>query len=453
MSGPKVVRIVTREEVIATCQRRLREVERALAAWQARAAMLGGLDDSDAAAMRQRLQRLRALLDQDRFPELQDAAKYELGFLDADLAEREQRAVTRAVEARAAARRRQDGRRALLAALNDQADHAAADIARRLRAAGDDALDAVLAEGYAWLSNAAATEHSATSEAARALARTLKDGNEAQSDRAGWLAEQAQALRDPRLQHIDRHIAELDVLAGASVAAPFRDRLALAEAEADRGRRQLLLDSLLLALADACRLDARLREQLAALRRLLAEAVGLVDAEAAAQLGSEVEQAATNRDLERVTALTRQCQALIEEAASAHAAEARREAVLNALADLGYEVHEGMATAWAQNGRLALRKAATPGYGVEVGGQAATGRMQMRAVAFDAQRDRHRDRDIEALWCSDFRQLQSAIDAAGGELAIERALAVGEVPLKDIESGSVALPSGRSTRPHRRHSH
>ncbi|MBF3301187.1 hypothetical protein HKW73_07845, partial [Pseudomonas aeruginosa] len=85
-----------------------------------------------------------------------------------------------------------------------------------------------------------------------------------------------------------------------------------------------------------------------------------------------------------------------------------------------------------QTGRVVLRKPATPGYGLEVGGKADNGRLQLRAVALNANRDNQRDRDIETLWCGEFQRLQALLAAQGGELSVERALGVGEVALKEI---------------------
>ncbi|RBL67017.1 hypothetical protein C3E98_034375, partial [Pseudomonas sp. MWU13-2625] len=124
--------------------------------------------------------------------------------------------------------------------------------------------------------------------------------------------------------------------------------------------------------------------------------------------------------------------ALIEAELQQRAALARRQAVLEGLASLGYEVREGMATAWAQDGRVVLRKGATPGYGVEVGGNADNGRLQVRAVALSAQRDTQRDKDIETIWCGEFQRLQALLAARGDNLSIEKALAVGAVPLREV---------------------
>ena len=142
--------------------------------------------------------------------------------------------------------------------------------------------------------------------------------------------------------------------------------------------------------------------------------------------------------------LTERCNAILTAHLQQQAALARRQAVLQGLASLGYEVREGMATAWAQTGRVVLRKPATPGYGLEVGGKADNGRLQLRAVALNANRDSQRDRDIETLWCGEFQRLQALLAAQGGELSVERALGVGEVALKEI-GDAVALNANRDS--------
>ena len=85
---------------------------------------------------------------------------------------------------------------------------------------------------------------------------------------------------------------------------------------------------------------------------------------------------------------------------------------------------------------MVLRKAATPDYGVELGGGMKSERLQVRAVAFgSAQTPRNalRDRDMESIWCSEFEQLRSLLAKSGGGIEIEHALPVGATPLKLIE--------------------
>jgi len=62
--------------------------------------------------------------------------------------------------------------------------------------------------------------------------------------------------------------------------------------------------------------------------------------------------------------------ATIDRARIAVAVASRRNAVLEGLAALGYEVREGMETAWASNGNVMLRNAHRPDYGVKLSGGA-----------------------------------------------------------------------------------
>jgi hypothetical protein len=70
-------------------------------------------------------------------------------------------------------------------------------------------------------------------------------------------------------------------------------------------------------------------------------------------------------------------------------------------------------------------------------------------VALATDRDRARDRDIETLWCGEFGRLQALLHGQGTALVIERALGVGEVPLKETlptatQSDQVPVSRARS---------
>ena len=118
-------------------------------------------------------------------------------------------------------------------------------------------------------------------------------------------------------------------------------------------------------------------------------------------------------------------------------ADARRRAILKGLSELGYEVREGMETAWADSGRVVLKKPSLPGYGVEIGGAADATRLQVRAVALSAGRDTGRDRDVETIWCGDFGKLQVLISDKGGAITIEKSVSIGASPLKVLDAGEV----------------
>jgi hypothetical protein len=432
MSGPKVVRIVTREEIIAICDGHLQRLERAVERWQTQATRLGELSGQERSASLERHARLRALLIEDRLAELQKAVPVEIEHLRRDLEAREDRAIIRAAERRQRGRRVQENAEILLNALQanpEIVDQALLESLSRLAngASREDA-ERLLAEGFAHLSKA--NEEPTLSDIQRALAQQLKVDEPEVSLREWIAARKPDATRDVRLLRIDRHIVELQLLQGAERAAPFLRALESAQAQTDAKRRNLLLDSLVLDLAASTRNFRRQREFLEQLQDLASEVKTYTGIEHATLL-DHIGACTTDTELSITTGLIEQCKARIASHLQDQAALARREAVLGGLASLGYEVREGMATAWAETGKVVLRKAATPGYGVEVGGRADNGRLQVRAIAPSSDRDRARDRDIETIWCGEFQRLQALLKDKGSELLIERALSVGEVPLKE----------------------
>ncbi|MQA54507.1 hypothetical protein [Pseudomonas piscis] len=431
MSGPKVVRIVTREEIIALCEGHLQRLEQAMARWEAQAARLGELNEEQRNATHARAERLRALLGQEQFAQLQRAVPIEIEYLRRDQTEREERAVLRATEQRQRQRRQQENAATLLGALRAAqaavAPELLQDVARLAEGADLDHAQQVLAQGFSQLARVDETD--SLSERQRELARQLREETP-QASLEQWIAAQQPAERDPRLQRIDRHIAELQLLQGAPAATPFLQRLARAEAQEQVQQRNLLLDSLVIELAEATRDFQQRRELLGQVQDLASELHTHATTDHAVLL-RQVAECHEHSDLALLQALKSECEAALTAVLQAQAALARRQAMLEGLARLGYEVREGMATAWAESGKVVLRKSATPGYGVEVGGKADNGRLQVRAVALDPQRDKGRDRDIETIWCNEFQRLQALLKDSGGELLIERALGVGEVPLKE----------------------
>src|SRR5262249_54440005 len=124
-------------------------------------------------------------------------------------------------------------------------------------------------------------------------------------------------------------------------------------------------------------------------------------------------------DSERLLA---QAKLVADEEQRRQTALATRHAVLRALATLGYEVREQMATALAESGRVVVRKPMARSYGVEVGSAADGERFQMRVVAFEtigAGRNAARDADAERIWCSEVPQLRALLAEVGCDAELE----------------------------------
>ncbi|KWH04476.1 hypothetical protein WT58_23300 [Burkholderia territorii] len=431
MSGPKVVRIVTREEIVAICEGHLQRLDQTIAMWVAEGTHIGMLSDEEIAATRARRAALAALIAADAFMDLQKKVPDEIAFLKADLARRQLEAVGRAEQA---AKRRRQGRHGaitLLAALDGKGIEIPIELRSQLDRLRSGAVlehaDVLLAQGYALLTpNVERT----LDEAQRTLANRLMPA-ETSADLQAWKAAQSTASRDPALDRLDRQIGEARVFLEAREVAGFSSRLDGLDDETNDARRNLLLDSLILDLSNAIETARARRAAITVLKELTAE-IGAYDTAATVAFVDRARQCDTTTLPDVVAELTRTGQDLIAQMRQERAAMARRNAILGGLARLGYDVHESMTTAWAKDGRVVVKKPSLPGYGVEVGGQAQAGRLQVRAVSLVASRDVARDKDVETLWCGDFDRLQALLAQHGDDLLIERAMGVGEVPLKVV---------------------
>jgi hypothetical protein len=364
------------------------------------------------------------------FPNLQKQVRTEISFLRADAQARIERAAAAAAQVMLNRRRIAHTGRMLLEGLGKQGNSVPDDLRRDLESTESTANpEAAIARGFALLTPVAAKGVPTTRQLDLA-SRLGRD--EKRVTLADWLASQSSFTESDSNLRIDRHLAELSTL--DADPSPFAARAA-AIAREPPPRQALLADSLLVDLAHAVKEERARSARLADLRERAAELAHHGSAVALALRG-RIEAAIAAKDGSSAPALTAEADALAQEDLRALAADARRRAVLQGLASLGYEVSEGMATAWVQGGQVVLRKAANPDYGVELAGGTKSERLQVRAVAFggaQSPRNVSRDRDMEAVWCSEFKQLGTMLSKSGGGIEIERALPVGATPLKLVE--------------------
>lgn len=419
MSGPKVVRIVTREEILAICEGQLARVDAALAEWRRVTERNGCFDEAAFTEAQRRRDILAAHIAADRFLELQKEASLEEAFLRSDIQARLAAAAERATAERSRGRREKEAAQSLAAALERSGQDVDAELMRSLKAGNAEAL----AAGFAVL-NRTTTKDGASRDQAEILGKDIE-----RRDFSTWLATEAALDEDPEIERLDGRISEIAMFAEAPPIADWRLRLEEA-ARTEGRRRSLLLD----ALGGEIRLALeKEKEQL----RVRGELAGLLAEAGAAGLGTAKWSIDADR-LDAVEAAARiaDVRAALDAERAERAARDRRAAVLEALAGLGYEVREDMSTTWAANGELVLSNPTRPGYGMEVrGGAQSAERIQMRAVAFegrDGAPDRGRDRDAESLWCGDIAKLRDRLAEEGDQLAIEKALEIGAVPLKRI---------------------
>lgn len=434
MSGPKAFRIVTRAEIMTICRRSLARLDAAIEDWISRGQHNGTIDKADIDKVIARREALRGLLSADKFVELQKQLPAEISYLQADAERRAEKAAELEAHSKRATRRMKGTAQALLASFEASGVQIPYEIREELASSGmpSERLEAAINKAFLLLHSAPATK--GVSDLQRDIAARLGAGEKRMSLEE-WTSQQPGVAEDQALLRIDGFLGELKGL--GIDPGPFSVRASTVELESP-ARRTLLADSLLLDLATAVkngREHTRLQSDLRARHAELSE----MKTPEAALLRSEIGQSLSGPPVGGEAELLQRADFLIEGEVQSMAAAERRRAVLEGLSALGYEVSEGMATAWVDSGRVVLRKAASPGYGVELSGGSKSDLLQVRAVVFGNStdtRDTSRDRDIETIWCGEFERLQSLIAKDGGSLAIEHARPIGQFPLKLVEDKS-----------------
>jgi hypothetical protein len=117
MSGPKVVRIVTREEIEAICRQHIASVEEAAAELRRCAKRHDALSDALAADIEGRIRGLRRLFEEDRWMELQKQAPVTVTFLKTETQHVRGRAIAAAEATRSKGRRIADAARTIIFAM------------------------------------------------------------------------------------------------------------------------------------------------------------------------------------------------------------------------------------------------------------------------------------------------------------------------------------------------
>ncbi|MCF8714289.1 hypothetical protein JM658_05550 [Joostella atrarenae] len=144
----------------------------------------------------------------------------------------------------------------------------------------------------------------------------------------------------------------------------------------------------------------------------------------------------TTNNTKKIHRVTQRAKQLYEEISETIIVETRRAAIEKALTKVGYEVNDNMETAWVDNGRLVVKKAKNSLYGVEFMSPKNLSRIQARVVADEnrSQERSHRlDKHQEEIWCDDFTEIREILEKEDLSIRIEKANAVGAIPIKEVK--------------------
>lgn len=449
MSGPKVVRIVTKQEVMAICRGRMDAVQDAIAQWRKYASNHDALTSEEEKAVEKRLLSIVKMFEREQFLDVQKQCTAEIAVLQADMSRIRDEAIAKAELERSMRRQLQYSAETLIKtfeASQRQVPKELSNIAFSAITASEtdiatmnSTLNRILIE-YTLNS----VEKQSMTPLQKELSKKLSEGEKLQT-LADWkMLQEGDVKAIATDRRLDKLLAEIETTEGEG-AQPFLARATLIGQESSSSRRSLLTDSLILDLA--ARSNERKAKELAiaSMREIRCELHRLTS-KPAKDLEALLTKAIDANDTSSGKLLRDKGISLLKEETRTMTGASRREAILKGLSELGYEVRENMATAWAEDGRIVVRKPNEKGYGVELGAVEDAERMQVQLVSFEQSNEASKasqDLDRETIWCSEFSRLKSLLEKSGTALHIEKALPIGAKPLKQVQESSMNLERTR----------
>lgn len=250
-----------------------------------------------------------------------------------------------------------------------------------------------------------------------------------------WQSGEPQSPFAQQCHQIELMIEKLRLVGNEAEANHHANQLIEMQKLSDSKKQRLLADSMIMNMAESLRNSVKRIELMEELTRLCAELESFDDKEMLT-LSRDTEAIASLATAEQLDVMIAKLKQAIETHEQQLSMRQQCEAVLAGLSELGYVVHENAVNSWLDNGQVVVSHATIPDYGLELGGKQAC--FQARTVALTHQRDTTRDKDVDAIWCSQHQQLQAILAKSHAELLVERALPAGQNAMKVIEREDTA---------------
>lgn len=440
MSGPKVVRVITKQELMAICQGRIYTLRDAINEWRSFAIRHDALNKDEEKEIVDRFSSITRLFELERYKDVQNQCITEIAFLKRDLHRIQEQAIAKAENEKTVRRRLKYSAETLIQAFETSGrliPHELQTIVTSVETAQEaelssmgSAFNQILTEYTLNITN----NHNITPLQAE-LSKKLAEGEKLQT-LAEWKTTQVvNNSSEDADRRLDKLITEIEVLESKEIAKPFLDRAALITKIPSSSHRSLLIDSLIFDLVAHSAARKEKEKEIAAVRELRSE-LRSFSSKSVKDLEALITQAINSQDFSSCNILKERATKLLDEEKKALAGTARRKAILQGLAELGYEIRENMVTAWAENGRIVVKKPNENVYGVELGAIADAERIQIQLVSFEQSEHSaskaSKERDRETIWCSEFSHLELLLQKSGTTLKIEKALPVGAKALKSV---------------------
>jgi hypothetical protein len=432
MSGPKVFQIVPLQEARRSWHVWLLKAGSRLEHWVSSCHRIGMWSELEEKEQRARLARVRRLVETDTFDGVIAEGLSFLKHLDADLAARLDEAASRNLTRQRALSSAGTTARVLLKMARESAVHLPEQTAALLRQAADRGVENLSAVEEAILSAARLMQPVASSAAA--MCEGPASRIELVDDwlrRTGYLS--PPSMKEVQRQSVERLLCELTGLGCLLEVETFRKRLADVCGQSVQAQRVLALEVLCQELQRKVEEAQRWGELRQRADDLRAEAEQTGDLNVLQDCISTYELAFERRDEASASAALEVQRGTLNTAIALRNAEIRRSELLRGLTQLGYTVNAGLSKIWSAQKQVVIRKSVQSATGLELSGDLATGKCQVRVVSLEggtAGQTPINGRKAEEQWCSELSELQRDLGRRGVSLVVERATPAGAVALK-----------------------
>lgn len=432
MSGPKVVRIVTREEMEKRCQVQISRLEKAINKLKAFAEKQGGLDEKLAADLDARLARFKNM-DSSQYTQIENEIPAQIKFLKTS-----RKKIEKAIEKKAATSRRSYNN---LLRIRKQLIEQCATEGIAVPEALNEAPSSLFISDEA-LEKFRSLINQAQSKIFSQLEQDKESLSEQQQELSQRLATNLQTLSFTRWREtIDSEQEPLQI----SRLNTLLSQLKVLEEDDDSFSGfitsvnelfenivdpyiTMRCDSLILELSEHIEQSKELAEQREVAEALLLETEEYIS-DANNQEYQSLKAELQSCNIETIASYIERATAFRDLVRDRFEGASRRRVMLQGLADLGYEVNENLETAWVEQGSLVVAKNEQDTYGIELVGNESLDRCQVRVVG-SKDRNQSSDKEAEETWCEDFAAMRKAALQNGSEISIQKSLLPGQSPLK-----------------------
>lgn len=442
MSGPKVVRVVSKAERIADCYNQLESVKSSFNEWYKFAKKHDVLTSNGTKEIEKQILQIDHLINREKFEEANQKCTEAIVQIKQDISRIRDEVIAKA-ELDRSIRMKLKYTAEMLVSVFNKNNYPIPNELQKIVLSVLNADESDLSIYKDFLDNIitnylteAADKNNLTS-GQRELATQLLEG-ESHQNLADWKLMHSKETIPANSHRLNKLLAELSVLDETSNTQAFLERANLIEQESSPSHRSLLTDSIILDLVAYIQKQKENHQLITRMKNTRCELIQITS-QSAKDLLVSFDRAIESNDISLCETLNEEATRLINKESKLVAAISRRDAILKGLSDLGYEVNENMETAWAKNGRIILKKSDENEYGIELGAASDVERVQIQLVSFEQTQNSlnsAKDLEKEKEWCNEFSHLKISLEHSGTMINIERALPIGSKALKLVQRPS-----------------